>query len=76
MRRRQIQAAARVAARAAVAVVEPPPRPEPPIGVLRKRKGLTVEELADQLGMKPGALALIERTEAARARIRKHLNGQ
>lgn len=78
MRRRQINVARALAAgAAAVAVAEAnPSRPELSIAALRERKGLSVDDLAAELGMKPGALALIERTEAARLRIRKHLNGE
>ena len=61
MRRRTIQHARALAAEVAVAVVDRPARAEPPISDLRERRGLSVEELAAELGIKPGALALIER---------------
>lgn len=77
MRRRQIEAGRAAEARPApAAAVAASGAPEAAIAVLRQRAGLTVEELAERLDMKPGAVALIERTEEARAKIREFLNGQ
>lgn len=78
MRRRQIEAArageVRTAPPETASVV--PGKPEATLAELRERAGLTVEQLAEKLGMKPGAVALAERTEISRARIREFLNGQ
>lgn len=76
MRRRQIEAGRAEEARPAPAAAsEAPGKPDVPLAELRARAGLTVAQVAERLGMKPGAVELVERTEATRARIREFLNG-
>jgi hypothetical protein len=76
MRRRQIEAGRAVEVRLAPAAAsEAPGKPDVPLAELRARAGLTVAQVAERLGLKPGAVELVERTEATRARIREFLNG-
>lgn len=73
MRRRQINRMRQAEREAARPASAPVPRAERTITQLREEAGLSVDELAARLGVKPGAVALVERTEASRARIRAYL---